>query len=115
MKTDIRSEGSRIELDDPLADGRQSETALKVWRGAARLMRQRKFACAAEVTLASARRADLLALGPKHELWIIEVKSSVADFREPTTNGRTIVNTATGSSSQPIQMSRWTSFLKKLV
>jgi hypothetical protein len=81
MKTDIRSEGSRIELDDPLADGRQSETALKVWRGAARLMRQRKFACAAEVTLASARRADLLALGPKHELWIIEVKSSVADFR----------------------------------
>ncbi|OJJ12593.1 hypothetical protein BKI51_00330 [Alphaproteobacteria bacterium AO1-B] len=81
MKTDIRSEGSRIELDDPLADGRQSETALKVWRGAARLMRQRKFACAAEVTLASARRADLLALGPKNELWIIEVKSSVADFR----------------------------------
>lgn len=81
MKTDNHSAGGRIELNDPLADGRQSETAIKVWRGAARLMRQRQFACAAEVTLASARRADLLALGPKHELWIIEVKSSVADFR----------------------------------
>ncbi|MEP0454891.1 MAG: MmcB family DNA repair protein, partial [Roseibium sp.] len=30
------------------------------------------------------RRADLIALGPKHELWIVEVKSSVADFRSDT-------------------------------
>lgn len=74
----------RVRLDDPLADGRQSETALKVWRGAARLLRQRDFACLAEVTLASGRRADLLALGPKHELWIVEVKSSIADFRADT-------------------------------
>jgi hypothetical protein len=81
MKTGISPETGRIELHDPLTDGRQSDTAIKVWRGTARLLRQRQFACAAEVTLASARRADLLALGPKHELWIIEVKSSVADFR----------------------------------
>lgn len=81
MNTDNLPSGGRIELNDPLTDGRQSDTALKVWRGAARLLRQRQFACAAEVTLASARRADLLALGPKHELWIVEVKSSVADFR----------------------------------
>jgi hypothetical protein len=81
MNDDAQSTPGRILLDDPLTDGRQSETALKVWRGAARLLRQFDFACLPEVTLASARRADLLALGPKHELWIVEVKSSIADFR----------------------------------
>lgn len=33
------------------------------------------------MTLASGHRADLLALGPKGELVIIEVKSSLADFQ----------------------------------
>jgi len=84
MKPVIPPAGGRIQLDNPLEDGRQSEMALKIWRGTARLLRQRKFVCAQEVTLASARRADLLALGPKHELWIIEVKSSLADFRADT-------------------------------
>jgi hypothetical protein len=84
MEPDYQPFAGRIQLDDPLSDGRQSETALKVWRGAARLLRQLDFACLPEVTLASARRADLLALGPKHELWIVEVKSSIADFRADT-------------------------------
>lgn len=83
--SDIDSQsGGRLILDDPLSDGRQSETALKVWRGTARLLRRHNFACLPEVTLASGRRADLLALGPKNELWIIEVKSSIADFRADT-------------------------------
>jgi hypothetical protein len=81
MNDEEQHAGGRIELGDPLKDGRQSETALKVWRGAARLLRQLDFSCLPEVTLASARRADLLALGPKHELWIVEVKSSIADLR----------------------------------
>lgn len=81
MTRETQKAAGRIQLDDPLVDGRQSETALKVWRGTARLMRQLDFACLSEVTLASSRRADLLAIGPKHELWIVEVKSSIADFR----------------------------------
>lgn len=81
MTQETHPAAGRLRLDNPLVDGRQSETALKVWRGTARLMRQLDFACLAEVTLASARRADLLAIGPKHELWIVEVKSSIADFR----------------------------------
>ncbi|PVB62340.1 MmcB family DNA repair protein [Labrenzia sp. 011] len=84
MTNSIRQPSGRLQLDDPLKDGRQSETALKVWRGTARLLRQLDFSCLPEVTLASARRADLLALGPKHELWIVEVKSSIADFRTDT-------------------------------
>lgn len=84
MKEAIDSSSNRISLDDPLTDGRQSETALKVWRGTARLLRAFDFACLSEVTLASGRRADLLALGPRQELWIVEVKSSIADFRADT-------------------------------
>ncbi|MCX2724567.1 MmcB family DNA repair protein [Roseibium salinum] len=84
MTSDFQQASGRILLDDPLTDGRQSETALKVWRGAARLLRQFDYACLPEVTLASNRRADLLALGPRHELLIVEVKSSIADFRADT-------------------------------
>ncbi|MBS8262131.1 DNA repair protein MmcB-related protein [Roseibium polysiphoniae] len=84
MNRKITPSGQRVTLDDPLMDGRQSETALKIWRGTARMLRALNFACLPEITLASGRRADLIALGPKHELWIIEVKSSVADFRADT-------------------------------
>jgi len=62
-------------------DGRQSETALAVARGTARLLRSLGFCCISELTLASGRRADLVALGGDGEIWIVEIKSSVADFR----------------------------------
>jgi hypothetical protein len=35
----------------------------------------------AELSLASGRRADLVALSADSELWIIEIKSSIEDFR----------------------------------
>src|SRR5213595_2257327 len=62
-------------------DGRQSETALKVARGAARLLYAHGFCVVSELPLASGRRADLVALGADGEIWIVEIKSSVADFR----------------------------------
>jgi hypothetical protein len=62
-------------------DGRQSETALMVARGTARLLRSLGFCCVSELSLPSGRRADLVALGGGGEIWIVEIKSSVADFR----------------------------------
>src|SRR4029077_18193410 len=62
-------------------DGRQSQTALKVARGTARLLHAHGFCVVSELPLASGRRADLVALGGDGEIWIVEVKSSVADFR----------------------------------
>ncbi|WP_319411973.1 MmcB family DNA repair protein [uncultured Cohaesibacter sp.] len=62
-------------------DGRQSERALEIQRGTGRLLRRYGFVCLPEVTLKSGRRADLLAINPKGEIWIIEIKSSLADFR----------------------------------
>ena len=63
------------------ADGRQSETALAVGRGAMRFLRSLGFCCVSELPLASGRRADLVALDGGGEIWIVEIKSSVADFR----------------------------------
>ncbi|MGI8526194.1 MAG: MmcB family DNA repair protein [Pseudolabrys sp.] len=66
---------------EPPVDGRQSETALAVARGAARLLLSHGFSCVSELALASGRRADLTGLNPRGEIWIVEIKSSVADFR----------------------------------
>jgi hypothetical protein len=62
-------------------DGRQSHTALAVARGTTRLLRSLGFACVSELVLASGRRADVVALGGGGDIWIVEIKSSVADFR----------------------------------
>ena len=65
----------------PPTDGRQSETALAIARGTARLLRSLGFACVSELPLPSGRRADLVALNERGEIWIVEIKSSIEDFR----------------------------------
>ncbi len=66
----------------PIVDLRQSATALRVQRGVMRLLRETyDMACYAEVTLRSGRRADVLGVGPKGEIWIVEIKSSLMDFQ----------------------------------
>lgn len=66
----------------PIVDLRQSATALRVQRGAMRMLRERHdMACYAEVPLANGRRADILAVGPRGEIWIVEIKSSLIDYR----------------------------------
>ncbi|KFC64354.1 hypothetical protein FF80_02976 [Devosia sp. LC5] len=66
----------------PIIDLRQSATALRVQRGVMRLLRETyDMACYAEVTLRSGRRADVLGVGPKGEIWIVEIKSSLLDFQ----------------------------------
>jgi len=67
-------------LEIPI-DGRQSETALAVARGAARLLHAHGFCVVSELALPSGRRADLVALDAGGAVWIVEIKSSVADFR----------------------------------
>jgi hypothetical protein len=62
-------------------DGRQSPSALAIARGTMRLLLSLGFSCVSELALASGRRADLVALGRDGEIWIVEIKSSIADFR----------------------------------
>lgn len=50
-------------------------------RGVCRALEQRGYASLVEFPLANRRRADVLALGRGGEVIIVEIKSSVADFR----------------------------------
>jgi hypothetical protein len=50
-------------------------------RGTCRALAQLGYSCLLEVALANGRRADILALGRTGDLIIVEIKSSVADFR----------------------------------
>jgi hypothetical protein len=62
-------------------DGRQSSTALAIARGTARLLHSLGLCCVSELPLPSGRRADLVALAGDGAIWIVEIKSSIADFR----------------------------------
>jgi hypothetical protein len=62
-------------------DGRQSQTALAIARGTARYLHALGYCVVSELPLPSGRRADLVALGGDGEIIIVEIKSSVADFR----------------------------------
>ena len=52
-----------------------------VTRGAARLFDALGYAPLLEVGLPNGRRADIMALGPRGQIAIVEVKSSLEDFR----------------------------------
>lgn len=65
----------------PPPDGRQSQTALAVARGTSRWLGSLGFSCISELPLPSGRRADLVALNGRGDLWIVEIKSSVEDLR----------------------------------
>jgi hypothetical protein len=56
-------------------------TAALLARGVGRALDQLGYASLLEFPLANGRRADILALGRAGDLLIIEIKSSVADFR----------------------------------
>jgi hypothetical protein len=62
-----------------MADPR--DIAKDLARGTARALAQRGLATLWEVPLANGRRADLLALGRDNGLLIVEIKSSVTDFK----------------------------------
>lgn len=65
----------------PLDDGRQSDRAIAVRRGVQVLLDDLGMAHLPEMTLANGRRADIVAMGKDGALWIIEIKSSIADLR----------------------------------
>lgn len=62
-------------------DGRQSPVAAGIQRGVRRLFAQLGHVTLPEFSLSNGRRADLIALAPGGALTIVEIKSSIADFR----------------------------------
>ena len=53
-------------------------------RGVCRHLRQYDFLTLEEFVPAPGLRVDVMALGPKGELWVVECKSSLADFQADT-------------------------------
>lgn len=56
-------------------------TTIATTRGVCRLLLAREIVPLLEVPLADGRRADVLGIGPDGKVWIVEVKSSIEDFR----------------------------------
>jgi hypothetical protein len=63
----------------------QLHGAAAILRGTQRLIRSLNFESLSEVPLGNGRRADVLALAHNGEVWIVEIKSSTADFRADQT------------------------------
>lgn len=53
----------------------------EICRGTLRLMAHLGYYGVTEMTLANNRRADIAAIGPGGDIWMIEIKSSIADFK----------------------------------
>lgn len=71
-----------IILDDMIIhDGRQSQRAAEIQRGTCRMFKALGMASLSEVSLSNSRRADIVAVGRKADLWIVEIKSSLQDYR----------------------------------
>jgi hypothetical protein len=60
---------------------RLPQAAVDIGRGVARLLHSYQMATVAEVSLANGRRADMVAIAVGGEIWIVEIKSCVEDFR----------------------------------
>ena len=60
---------------------RRDAVTREVCRGVCRLLRDLGHACIAELPLPNGRRADVVGLSQSGDLWIVEVKSGIEDFR----------------------------------
>jgi hypothetical protein len=60
---------------------KRDEVTREVCRGVGRLMRALGYASLCELPLPNGRRADVVGLSASGDIWIVEVKSSLEDFR----------------------------------
>lgn len=65
----------------PVVAPAETPSATAVARGTTRLLQALGCTTVCELRLPSGRRADIVALGRAGELWIVEIKSSIEDFR----------------------------------
>lgn len=79
----LRKTSSIVQEDDPVLcpDGRQSPVAAALQRGVCRSLRARGHSVVTELTVAGGRRADVVGLSPSGDIWIVEIKSCLADFQ----------------------------------
>ena len=74
------AEAKNKDLSGPLTED-VSSGAADILRGVQRLLHAHGVASIAEFSLANSRRADVCGIGLNGEIWIVEIKSSISDFR----------------------------------
>lgn len=67
--------------DPGLEELRRDAITREVCRGVCRLLRDLGHACIVELPLPNGRRADVVGLSQSGDIWIVEVKSGIEDFR----------------------------------
>jgi hypothetical protein len=74
---------TEADREDPMLafDGRQSEAAAAIQRGVCRRLRAQGLSVICEMPLGNGRRADVVALSPSGDVWIVEIKSCLIDYR----------------------------------
>ena len=70
-----------MQADDDFVATLPTQPGARLARGVARALRQFDFVTVEELVPAPGLRVDVMALGPKGEIWVIECKSGLADFR----------------------------------
>lgn len=65
----------------PLTDVLPAQPGQRLGRGVCRGLRALDFVCVEELVPAPGLRVDVMALGPKGEVWVVECKSGRADYR----------------------------------
>ena len=70
-----------VHTNNPVIDHRQSDAAMKIRSGVIRGMKRHQIAFLPELTLSNNRRADLIGLDEKGSIIIVEIKSSLEDFK----------------------------------
>ena len=68
-------------MADPVATPLPALPGQRLARGVCRHLTSLGYAAVDEMVLATGLRVDVMALGPKGELWVVECKSGRADFR----------------------------------
>ena len=71
-------------MDQPVhtvTDDLPAQPGQRLGRGVCRGLRALDFVCVEELVPAPGLRVDVMALGPKGEVWVVECKSGRADYR----------------------------------
>lgn len=71
----------KLKAEEPKAETLPAMPGQRLARGVARALRALDFVTVEEMVPAPGLRVDLMALGPRGEIWVIECKSGLADFR----------------------------------
>ena len=70
-----------MDIPVPLPEILPAQPGQRLQRGVCRGLRALDFVCVEELIPSPGLRVDVMALGPKGEVWVVECKSGRADFR----------------------------------